>query len=170
MIWGGADVITILKEVKYMINVHEENKVAQSCPTLCNPMDCSLLGSSIHRIFQARVLEWVAISFCRGSSWPRDQARVFCIVGRCFPAGAPREVLMHMSHPQTIPSPLQAVDFHETSPWCPKGWGLPVSQQRQGLKTWIVTISSSIVPSHISQSGCPMKASWLVPRVVPLTS
>ena len=41
----------------------KESEVAQSCPTLCNPMDCSLLGSSIHGIFQARVLEWVAISF-----------------------------------------------------------------------------------------------------------
>ena len=40
----------------------------KSCPTLCNPMDCSLPGSSVHGIFQARVLEWVAISFSRGSS------------------------------------------------------------------------------------------------------
>ena len=44
------------------------SEVAQSCPTLCDPMDCSLPGSSIHGIFQARVLEWVAISFTRGSS------------------------------------------------------------------------------------------------------
>ena len=40
-----------------------ESEVAQSCPTLCNPMDCSLPGSTIHGIFQARILEWVAISF-----------------------------------------------------------------------------------------------------------
>jgi len=45
---------------------------AQSCPTLCDPMDCSLPVSSVHEIFQARVLEWVAIPFSRGSSWPRD--------------------------------------------------------------------------------------------------
>ena len=43
-------------------------KISQSCPTLCNPMDCSLPGSSIHGIPQARVLEWVAIAFSRGSS------------------------------------------------------------------------------------------------------
>ena len=49
-----------------------ECEVAQSCPTLCDPMDCSRPGSSIHRIFQERVLEWVAISFSRGSSQPRD--------------------------------------------------------------------------------------------------
>ena len=51
---------------------------------LCNPMDCSPPRSSIHGIFQARVLEWVAISFSRGSSWPRDWTRVSCTVGRCF--------------------------------------------------------------------------------------
>ena len=45
--------------------------VAQSCPTLCDPMDCSLPGSSVHGILQERVLEWVAISFSRGSSQPR---------------------------------------------------------------------------------------------------
>ena len=43
-------------------------KSLQSCPTLCDPMGCSPAGSSIHGIFQARVLEWVAISFCQGSS------------------------------------------------------------------------------------------------------
>ena len=46
--------------------------VAHSCPTLCDPMDCSPPGSSVHGISQARILEWVAISFSRGSSRPRD--------------------------------------------------------------------------------------------------
>ena len=54
------------------IQNESESEVAQSCLTLCNPMDCSLPGSSTHGIFQARVLEWVAISFSRGSSQPRD--------------------------------------------------------------------------------------------------
>ena len=54
-------------------------KVAQSCPTLCNPMDCTVLG-----ILQARILEWVAFPFSRGSFWPRNQTRVFCIAGRFF--------------------------------------------------------------------------------------
>ena len=49
-----------------------ESEVAQSCPTLCNSMDCSLPGSSVHGIFQARILEWVAISFSRRSSRSRD--------------------------------------------------------------------------------------------------
>ena len=49
---------------------------AKSCPTLCNPMDCSLTGSSVHGISQAKVLEWVAISFSQGSSWPRHRTQV----------------------------------------------------------------------------------------------
>ena len=49
-----------------------ESEVAQSCPTLCDSMDCSLPGCSVHRILQARILEWGAIAFSRGSSQPRD--------------------------------------------------------------------------------------------------
>ena len=60
------------------------SEVAQLCLTLCNSMDCSLPGSSVHGIFQARVLEWVAISFARGSSQPRDQTQASLIVGRRF--------------------------------------------------------------------------------------
>ena len=58
--------------------------VAQSCPALCDPMDCSPPGFSVLEIFQARMLEWVAISFCRGSSQTRDQTQVFRIAGRFF--------------------------------------------------------------------------------------
>ena len=53
--------------------------VTQLCPTLCDPMDCSPPGSSVHGILQARILEWVAISFSRGSSPPRDQTQVSCV-------------------------------------------------------------------------------------------
>jgi len=61
-----------------------EVKVAQSCPTLCNPMDYSLPGASVHEILQARMLQWVAVSFSRGSSQPRDQTQVSQIAGRFF--------------------------------------------------------------------------------------
>ena len=61
-----------------------QSEVAQSCLTLCDPMDYNLPGSSIHRVFQARVLEWVAISFSSGSSQPRNRTRVSCIAGRRF--------------------------------------------------------------------------------------
>ena len=66
-----------------------ENEVTQSCLTLCDPTDCSPPGSSIHGIFQARILEWVAISFSRGSSWPRDWTRVSHIVGRSVSSEPP---------------------------------------------------------------------------------
>jgi len=60
--------------------------VAQSGPTLCHPVDYMgySLGSSVHGISQARILEWVAISFSKRSSLPRDQTQVFCIEGRFF--------------------------------------------------------------------------------------
>ena len=60
------------------------SEVAQSCLTLCNPVDCSLPGSSVHGILQSRILEWVTISFSRGSSRPGDQTRVSRIGGRRF--------------------------------------------------------------------------------------
>ena len=67
----------------------EKSEVTQSCPTLCDPVDCSLPGSLVHGILQARILQWVAISFSRGSSWPRDRTWVSHFVGRCF---------YHLSH------------------------------------------------------------------------
>ena len=69
---------------KWQKYTESESEVAQSCPTLSDPMDCSLPGSSVHGIFQARILEWVAISFSTGSSQPRDRSQVSHIVGRRF--------------------------------------------------------------------------------------
>ena len=51
----------------------------QSCPTLCDPTDCNPPGFSVYAIFQARISEWVTISFSRGTSWPRDWTWVSCI-------------------------------------------------------------------------------------------
>ena len=61
-------------------------KVTQSCPTLCDPMDYTVRG-----IHQARILEWVAFPFSRGSSQPRDQTQVSHIAGRFFTSWATRE-------------------------------------------------------------------------------
>ena len=66
-----------------------QSEVAQSCPTLCDTMDCHLWGSSVHGIFQARVLEWVSISFSRGSSQPRDRTRSPALQG---------QMLYHLSY------------------------------------------------------------------------
>ena len=75
----------------YGCESESESELAQLCLTLCNSMDCSLSGSSVHWIFQERVLEWGAISFSRGSSQPRDRTWVSCIAGRHFTVWATRE-------------------------------------------------------------------------------
>ena len=64
-----------------------------SCVPLCDPMDCSLPGSPVHGILQARILEWVTYPFSSRSSWPRNQTRVSCIAGRFFTNWAIREHL-----------------------------------------------------------------------------
>ena len=76
------------------MKVKSESEVTQLCPTLSDPVDWRLPGSSIHGIFQARVLEWGAISFSRGSSWPRDRIPVSRIRSRCFTVWATKEVLV----------------------------------------------------------------------------
>jgi len=78
---------TIEEEVKW-------SEVTQSCLTLCDPMDCSLQDFSVHGILQARVLEWVTISFSRGSSWPRDRTQVSLIGGRHFNLWATRALIV----------------------------------------------------------------------------
>ena len=61
--------------LQWNINYESQSEVTQSCPTLCDPMDCSLPSSSVHGILQARILECVAISFSRGSSRPGIKPR-----------------------------------------------------------------------------------------------
>ena len=70
-------------------HTHHGGLVIKSCLTLCDPTNCSPLGSSVHGIFQARILEWVAISFSRGSFSPRDWTWLSCIAGDSLPAEPP---------------------------------------------------------------------------------
>ena len=81
----------ILRNFSRLMETKSKKVKSLSRVQLCNPVDCSPPGSSIHGIFQAKVLEWVAISFSRGSSWPRNQTEVSCIAGRCFTIWATRE-------------------------------------------------------------------------------
>ena len=82
-----------LMDLQRLFKRKKESLVTQSCPTLCNRMDCNLPSSAVHGILQASVLEWVAISFTRGSSRPRNRTQVSLIGGRCFTTWATREVL-----------------------------------------------------------------------------
>ena len=101
--------VHIVKAIVYPVKV-------KSCLTLWDPMDCSLPGSSVHEILQARILEWVAISFSRGSSQPRDQTRVSCIGGRRFNLWATREAhSLSSSHVQ-----MWVLDHKED--WVLKNW------------------------------------------------
>ena len=67
-----------------MLTCEHMCSVAQSCPILCDPMDCSPPGSSVRRILLARILEWIAIFSSKESSWPRDPTSISCIpcIGR----------------------------------------------------------------------------------------
>ena len=75
------------KQAKQMNKLGVKVLVTESCMTLCEPMDYSLPGSSVHGILQARILNWVAMFFSSGSSWPRNQnfiSCISCIAGRFF--------------------------------------------------------------------------------------
>ena len=90
-----------------------ESEVTESCLTLRDPMDCSLTASSVHGIFQARILECVAISFSRGTSQPRDRTQVSRTVGRRFTVWAtiPRYFILFVLVINWIDSLISLSDF-----------------------------------------------------------
>ena len=115
-----------------------ESEVTQSCPTLCDPVAHSLQGFSVHGIFQARVLEWVAIFFSRGFSWPRDQSQDSCIAGRCFYPWATREAPWEVLHGTS----------HQFITWsfCLQWWSTVVPQlsfSLHHLECWFLGLQSS---------------------------
>ena len=89
-LWPGDEWLQLVNPLSCERKWKSESEVDQLCLTLCDPVDCSPPGSFIHGILHARILEWVAISFSRGSSQPRDWAQVSCIAGRCFNLWATR--------------------------------------------------------------------------------
>ena len=95
------DVIAVMILNIYLVVV----VVAQSCLTLGDPMDCSPSGSSVHGIFQARILEWGAISYSRESSLSRDQTHISCI--SCIG----RQIFYHCA---TWEAPLNVVNIYES--------------------------------------------------------
>ena len=91
--------------------------VAQSCSTLCDPMDSNPPGFSVHGIFQERILEWVAVFFSRWSSQPRNWTWVSCIAGRFLTNWATREaqiVLVDISK-----SSIRKLDLFTSKLWVP---------------------------------------------------
>ena len=115
--------------------------VAQSCPTLCDPMDCSPPVSSAHVIFQARTLEWVAISFSRELSQPRDQTWVSCIAGRFLTIWVTREATQALLESNSAGERGRAAGEndawsqwtqHRPSSCCSEGHMLPWAQTPPG--------------------------------------
>ena len=82
--------------------------VAQLCPSVCDPMDCSPPGSSVHGTLQAAILEWVAIPFSRGSFQPRDWTWVFCTTDIFFTIWATREALYWLLRAQIWRQDMEA--------------------------------------------------------------
>ena len=132
-------------------------KVAQSCPTLCDPMDYT-----VHGILQARILEWVAFPFSRGSSQPRDRTQVSHIVGRFFTSWATEEA---QESPVDLPDPgiepgspaLQADSLqlsYQVSKW--PGHKLLVYQSMLDKEL----LSESITASFLEKVLLQRKVSW----------
>ena len=98
------------------------------CLTLCDPMDCRLPGFPVDGIFQARVLEWVAISFSRASSQPRDRTRVSLIVGRHFTVWATSEVRPFYGDPKAPDNTLPCLTslLLSLTPTCGCWWSRAV--------------------------------------------
>ena len=91
-----------------------ESEVAQSCPTLCHPVDHSLPGSAVHGIFQARILEWAAISFSRGPSKPRIEPRSPALQTDALPSESPGKPHTNQAGGHWHNSPGQKVTVN---PW-----------------------------------------------------
>ena len=137
---GVAKSRTRLSDFPFTFHFHaleKESEVAHSSLTLCHPMDCSLSGSSVHGIFQARVLEWIAISFSRrssrpssrGSSQPRNRTRVSRVAGRRFTIWATRDPLQH----SCLENP------RDGGAWWAAVYGVTQSQRRLKLLSHLAT-------------------------------
>ena len=114
--------------------------VTQLCPTLCNPLDCSPPGSSVHEILQARILEWVAIPFSTGSSQPRHQTRVSHFAVRFFTIWATWEAWTFRG------------EVAEFKYWCLK-WGFHLGKTK--------TLDQCTQPDFDSKTGIQVKLSPL---------
>ena len=133
--------------------------VAQSCLTLCDPLDCSLQGSSVHGIFQMKIVEWVAISFSRGSSRLRDQTQVSCIVGRLFTTWASREA--SLIHTKLAPKNRYCRSLVVCCPSDPLYPGIQLSESQWDHYIWDVCSANcwdtlkTVMPAAIGQWNGP---------------
>ena len=111
--------------------------VAQSCPTLCNPVDCSPPGSSVHGIIQAGILEWVAMPSSTGSSQARDPTQVSHIAGEFFTVWATRGVHIYVYM-------YVNVYMYQVTP----------------VTVWLYVVQISSVPDIVSINLCQVPLNW----------
>ena len=128
-------------------------KLLQSCPTLCDPMDCGLPGFSVHGILQARILEWVAMPLSRGSSLPRDQT---CV---SYVSYIGRKVLYHQHHPGS-PLVIQFSSVNQSSLTLrdPMDCSMPGfhHQLPEFAQTHVYQVGDAMQPSHPLSSPSPL--------------
>ena len=126
--------------------------VTQSCPTLCHLMHCSPPGSSVHGVLQARILEWVTISFSRGSSQLRGQTWVTCTAGRSEPSEPPRKLYYRNK------------TLHNLRHWGSKGFffffkaGCRKSKKSQTQDFWSISVKRQM--KLVEWSGKTGSSSW----------
>ena len=111
-----------------MLILNSTAKLLQSCPTLWDSRDCNPLGSYVHGILQARILEWVAISFSRGSSWPRDQTHISYVSCTGW------WVLYHQHHKTMLNCPLTNMQSHQQ---CTRVTVPMILSNNGGCQTWL---------------------------------
>ena len=139
----------------------------QLCLILCDPMDCSLLSNSVYGISQARILEWVAISFSGGSSQPRDQIHVFCSADKFFtselPGKPPKYILshhkyFHLGETYIAPSPTNS---HAHTMQIQNVLDKITMQMKFGIETCIIPCMKRVSsPGSMHDTGCLGLVQW----------
>ena len=129
-------------------------KLLQSCLTLCNPMICSLPGSSVHGILQATILEWAAMPLSRGSSWPRDQTHPLCQHWQAgslplVPPGKSFSWSPYLKYTITLSSVQSLNRVQLCNPMDYSTPGFPVHHQLpEPIQTHVHHVGDAIQPSH----------------------
>ena len=131
--------------------------VAQSCLTLCDTMDGSLPGSSVHGILQARILEWVTMPSSSGSSQPRDRTQVSGIAGVFFTVWATRKVLVEQK------ASISSVSVHLPANGL---WHCPSRHVRKPRLPIKFCESLHLSPWSVTRTKCTSRSVWSLPECV----
>ena len=161
------ELVDIVQLCEYSLNctkwwtswyVKVNRKVAEACLTLCDPMDCSPPNSSIHGLLQARILEWVAVPFSKGSSQPRDWTQVSYIAGGFFTIWATREALMvcEVKVTQSCPTlchlmtswTIQSMEFSRPEYWSEWPFFSPGDLPNAGIEPRSPTLQVESLPAE----------------------